>query len=202
MKNKYSEIINEFTDKELIRHLYTTQIILIALSLALSIFLFDGYSFWLQIHLFDLDVLTIGLTAGLLVVLIDFLFTKWLPSSYYDDGGLNERIFRNQSFFQIFWITIFVAFSEEMLFRGIIQTKIGLVWACLLFAAVHYRYLFNWFLFINIILLSFLIGFIFAWTNNLAVTIVMHFVIDFLSGIQIRWKNINKVNEQEGSFHE
>lgn len=198
LKNKYSEIINELTDKELIRHLYTTQIILIAISLVLSIFLFDGYSFWLQIHLFDLDILTIGLTAGLLVVLIDFLFTKWLPSSYYDDGGLNERIFRNQSFFQIFWIAIFVAFSEEMLFRGIIQTKIGLVWACLLFAAVHYRYLFNWFLFINIILLSFLIGFIFAWTNNLAVTIVMHFVIDFLSGIQIRWKNLNKVNEQEG----
>ncbi len=192
LKNKYSEIINELTDKELIRHLYTTQIILIALSLVLSIFLFDGYSFWLQIHLFDLDILTIGLTAGLLVVLIDFLFTKWLPSSYYDDGGLNERIFRNQSFFQIFWIAIFVAFSEEMLFRGIIQTKIGLVWACLLFAAVHYRYLFNWFLFINIILLSFLIGFIFAWTNNLAVTIVMHFVIDFLSGIQIRWKNIKQ----------
>jgi uncharacterized protein len=198
LKNKYNEMINELTDKELIRHLYTTQIILIAISLVLSIFLFDGYSFWLQIHLFDLDILTIGLTAGLLVVLIDFLFTKWLPSSYYDDGGLNERIFRNQSFFQIFWIAIFVAFSEEMLFRGIIQTKIGLVWACLLFAAVHYRYLFNWFLFINIILLSFLIGFIFAWTNNLAVTIVMHFVIDFLSGIQIRWKNLNKVNEQEG----
>ncbi|MCQ6277951.1 CPBP family intramembrane glutamic endopeptidase [Bacillus sp. EB600] len=202
MKNKYSEIINELTDKELIRHLYTTQIILIALSLVLSIFLFDEHSFWQQINLFDLDILTIGLTAGLLVVLIDFLFTKWLPSTYYDDGGLNERIFRNQNFVQIFWITIFVAFSEEMLFRGIIQTKIGLIWACLLFAAVHYRYLFNWFLFLNIILLSFLIGFIFAWTNNLAVTIVMHFVIDFLSGIQIRWKNINKVNEQEGSFHE
>ena len=192
MKNNYSEMIKELTDKELIRHLYLTQIILLLLSLGLSLFLFKGFTYWQQFHLVDIHIVTIGLSAGLMVVIIDFLFTKWLPSSYYDDGGLNERIFRHQSVFHIFVITLFVAFSEEMLFRGIIQTKMGLILSCIIFAVVHYRYLFNWFLFINIVLLSFLIGFIFAWTDNLAVTIVMHFVIDFFSGIQIKWKNTNK----------
>jgi uncharacterized protein len=192
MKNNYSEMINELTDKELIRHLYLTQIILLVLSLGLSLFLFKGFTYWQQFHLVDIHIVTIGLSAGLMVVIIDFLFTKWLPSSYYDDGGLNERIFRHQSVFHITVLTLFVAFSEEMLFRGIIQTKMGLILSCILFAVVHYRYLFNWFLFINIVLLSFLIGFIFAWTDNLAVTIVMHFVIDFFSGIQIKWKNTNK----------
>jgi uncharacterized protein len=202
MKNNYSEMINELTDKELIRHLYFTQIILLCLSLGLSLFLFKGFTYWQQMKWFDMHIVTIGIGAGLLVVIIDFLLTKWLPSSYYDDGGLNERIFRHQSILHIFFISLFVAFSEEMLFRGIIQTKLGLILACILFAAIHYRYLFNWFLFINIILLSFLIGFIFAWTNNLAVTIVMHFIIDFFSGIQIRWKNTNKEERQEGLFHE
>jgi uncharacterized protein len=192
MKNNYSEMIKELTDKELIRHLYLTQIILLVLSLGLSLFLFKGFTYWQQFHLVDIHIVTIGLSAGLMVVIIDFLFTKWLPSSYYDDGGLNERIFRHQSVFHIFVMTLFVAFSEEMLFRGIIQTKMGLILSCIIFAVVHYRYLFNWFLFINIVLLSFLIGFIFAWTDNLAVTIVMHFVIDFFSGIQIKWKNTNK----------
>ncbi|WML53922.1 CPBP family intramembrane glutamic endopeptidase [Neobacillus sp. PS3-12] len=192
MKNNYSEMINELTDKELIRHLYLTQIILLVLSLGLSLFLFEGFTYWQQFNLVDIHIVTIGLSAGLMVVIIDFLFTKWLPSSYYDDGGLNERIFRHQSVFHIFVMTLFVAFSEEMLFRGIIQTKMGLILSCIIFAVVHYRYLFNWFLFINIVLLSFLIGFIFAWTDNLAVTIVMHFVIDFFSGIQIKWKNTNK----------
>jgi uncharacterized protein len=192
MKNNYSEMIKELTDKELIRHLYLTQIILLVLSLGLSVFLFKGFTYWQQFHLVDIHIVTIGLSAGLMVVIIDFLFTKWLPSSYYDDGGLNERIFRHQSVFHIFVMTLFVAFSEEMLFRGIIQTKMGLILSCIIFAVVHYRYLFNWFLFINIVLLSFLIGFIFAWTDNLAVTIVMHFVIDFFSGIQIKWKNTNK----------
>jgi membrane protease YdiL (CAAX protease family) len=202
MKNKYSEMINELSDRELVRQLYLTQIILLAISLILSIFLFKGYTFWQQMNWFDVHILTVGATAGLIVVIIDYFFTKWLPSSYYDDGGLNERLFCNQSVLKILFISLFVAFSEEMLFRGIIQTKIGLIWACLLFAAVHYRYLFNWFLFINIVLLSFLIGFIFAWTNNLAVTIVLHFIIDFLSGIQIKWKNTNKDKKQEGSAHE
>ena len=145
MKNKYSEIINELTDKELIRHLYLTQIILLVLSLGLSLFLFKGLAYWQQMNWFDMDIVTIGMSAGLMVVIIDFLFTKWLPSSYYDDGGLNERIFRHQSILHIFVITLFVAFSEEMLFRGIIQTKMGLILSCIIFAGVHYRYLFNWF---------------------------------------------------------
>jgi membrane protease YdiL (CAAX protease family) len=202
MKNNYNEMINELTDKELIRHLYLTQIILLVLSLGLSLFLFKGFTYWQQMNWIDVQIVTIGMSAGLMVVIIDYLFTKWLPSSYYDDGGLNERIFRHQSILHIFFISLFVAFSEEMLFRGIIQTKLGLILACILFAAVHYRYLFNWFLFINIIFLSFLIGFIFAWTNNLAVTIVMHFIIDFLSGIQIKWKNTKEDKIQEGLFHE
>lgn len=192
MKNRYNEIINELTDKDLIRHLYLTQVILLILSLVLSLLLFKGFTFWQQFNWFDTKIVTVGLSVGLIVVIIDYLFTKWLPSSYYDDGGLNERIFQNQSIFQIFFITLFVSVSEEMLFRGVLQAKLGLIIACIIFAVVHYRYLFNWFLFINIIVLSFLIGFIFAWTENLAVTIIMHFVIDFLSGIQIKWRNTNK----------
>jgi membrane protease YdiL (CAAX protease family) len=202
MKKNYSDLINQLTDKELIRQLFLTQIILVVLSFILSLFLFHGILFWHQMNWFDSHIITIGAGAGLVVVIIDYLLTKWLPESFYDDGGLNDRIFRNQSIFMIFFIALFVAVSEEILFRGVIQTKFGLIAACLIFAIVHYRYLFNWFLFLNIILLSFFIGFIFAWTDNLAVTIVMHFVIDFLSGTQIKWRKTNKDKSQEGLFHE
>lgn len=192
MKKKYNEIINDLTDKELILHLYATQILLLAISLVLGIILFDGYSFWLQLKWLDLHILTIGVPAGIIVVTIDFILMKWLPTSYYDDGGLNEKIFRNRKFFQIVLIALLVAFSEEILFRGIIQTKIGLIWASLIFALIHYRYLFNCFLFLNIVFLSFLIGCTFYWTNNLVVTIVMHFIIDLVLGIKIKWENSKK----------
>ena len=198
MKRKYNQIITELTDKELLYHLYLTQIILLGISLILGAILYDHFSYIQNIDLTDYRILTIGIPAGVIIVLADVLLMKLLPASFYDDGGLNERIFKNRHVFHTFVIALFVAFSEELLFRGIIQTKVGLVLASIIFAIIHYRYLFNWYLFFNIILLSFLIGFIYQWTGNLAVTIMMHFVIDFLLGLYIKFRlTSDEMNREE-----
>jgi uncharacterized protein len=202
MKNKYNELIKGLTDKELLFHLYMTQIILLIITVAAGIILFDQFSFMRAIDFSDIRILLIGVPAGVAVVIVDILLMKWLPSSYYDDGGLNERIFRNRSILHIAWIAAFVAISEELLFRGVIQTKVGLIFASLIFAVIHYRYLFNWFLFINIVLLSFFIGFMYEWSNNLALTMVMHFTIDFLLGLYIKYKHSTDKDAQEGLLHE
>lgn len=196
-KKKYSELIASLSDKELLYHLYLTQIILLAISLILGFILFDHFSYLQNLNISDPRIITVGLPAGAAVVLLDLLLMKWLPSSFYDDGGLNERIFSSISIGHILVIAFFVAFSEELLFRGIIQTKTGLILASIIFAIIHYRYLFNWFLFMNIVLLSFFIGTIYEWTGNLAVTIIMHFVIDFLLGLYIRYRS-STVKEQGG----
>ncbi|MBY0145509.1 CPBP family intramembrane glutamic endopeptidase [Neobacillus niacini] len=202
MKNKYNELIKGLTDKELLFHLYMTQILLLIITVAAGIILFDQFSFMRAIDFSDIRILLIGVPAGVAVVIVDILLMKWLPSSYYDDGGLNERIFRNRSILHIAWIAAFVAISEELLFRGVIQTKVGLIFASLIFALIHYRYLFNWFLFINIVLLSFFIGFMYEWSNNLALTMVMHFTIDFLLGLYIKYKHSTDKDAQEGLLHE
>jgi membrane protease YdiL (CAAX protease family) len=196
MKNKYNDLVDGLTDKELLFHLYMTQIILLTISLLLGFLLFDDFAYLNTIHFDDFQIIYIGLPVGIIVVVIDIVLMKWLPSSYYDDGGLNERIFRNRSIFQIILIAALVAFSEELLFRGIIQTKFGLILASIIFAIIHYRYLFNWFLFVNIVVLSFFIGLIYAWTDNIVVTIVIHFVIDFLLGLHIKFRRIKMVDEQ------
>ncbi|MFP5107942.1 lysostaphin resistance A-like protein [Neobacillus sp. C211] len=198
MKKKYFELINELTDKDLLFHLYMTQGILCVISLILGFIFFDHFSYLNNISLNDFHIISIGLTAGITVVMVDILLMKSLPSSFYDDGGLNERIFKNRNLFHILIIALLVAFSEELLFRGIIQTKVGLILASIIFAIIHYRYLFNWFLFVNIVILSFFIGLIFLWTDNLAVTIVMHFVIDFLLGVYIKFKRPIREDEQGG----
>lgn len=199
MKKKYNELIISLTDKDLLFHLYMTQIILLAISFILGFLLFDHFSYLNKINLNDINIVIIGLPAGVAVVIIDIVLMKLLPASFYDDGGLNERIFRKRNFLHIIVIAGLVAFSEELLFRGIIQTKVGLILASIIFAIIHYRYLFNWFLFLNIILLSFVIGMIYEWTDNLAVTIVMHFVIDFLLGIYIKLRGIKTADEQGGA---
>ncbi|MEH7573073.1 CPBP family intramembrane glutamic endopeptidase [Cytobacillus firmus] len=199
MKKRYEDIIKELTDKELLFHLYLTQVLILAIAFILSIILFNSFEeFQALFVLDDINILVIGAAAGLAVVLIDFVLMKLLPEEMYDDGGLNKKIFQNRHFLHIAFIAAVVAISEELLFRGVIQTHFGLVISSLIFALVHYRYLFNWFLFVNIITLSFFIGYIYHITNNLLVTIVMHFLIDFLLGILIRKRYLKrgKCNEQ------
>ncbi|CAN7227751.1 type II CAAX endopeptidase family protein [Peribacillus frigoritolerans] len=203
MKNKQAELIKQLTDRQLLYNLFLTQIILLTLSIFLGIILFKDRSAFFDLFIFDdLNILLIGVPAGVIVVLIDILLMKVTPSSYQDDGGINERIFSNLSYPMIFAVALVVAISEEVLFRGVLQTHFGLLLTSLIFAAVHYRYLFNWFLFLNVLVLSFFIGFLFEMTNNIIVTITAHFLIDFILGILIRNKKQRGFSKKGGDLNE
>ncbi|PLR86108.1 CPBP family intramembrane metalloprotease [Bacillus canaveralius] len=203
MNNRYKELIKQLSTKELLFHLYGTQILLLTIALILGMILFDSLSAFFDLFKWsDPNILFVGGIAGVGVVLVDMLLMKVLPPSFYDDGGLNEKIFRNVNIAHIAVISAVVATGEEILFRGVIQTNFGIIVSSIIFALVHYRYLFNWFLFSNIVLLSFLIGFVFYWTNNLLVTVFMHFLIDFLLGLTIKYRKNDNQLGQEGMFHE
>ncbi|MFE4350338.1 CPBP family intramembrane glutamic endopeptidase [Peribacillus butanolivorans] len=199
MKNKQAELIKQLTDKQLLYNLFLTQIILLTLAFFLGIILFNDRSTFFDLFIFnDLNILLFGIPAGIIVVLFDLFMMRVTPLSYQDDGGINERIFSSLSYSMIFVVALVVAISEELLFRGVLQTHLGLLWTSIIFAAVHYRYLFNWFLFLNVLVLSFFIGFLFEWTNNLLVTITAHFLIDFILGVLIRRKQAKRVEQERG----
>ncbi|RFU63157.1 CPBP family intramembrane metalloprotease [Peribacillus saganii] len=189
MKNNHAELVKSLSDRELKLNLLLTQVILLTLSFILGIILFkDISSFFALFRPDDPRIAIIGGGAAITVILLDLFLMKVVPEAYQDDGGVNERIFGSLSYPMIFAVALVVAISEEILFRGIIQTHTGLIWASVIFAVVHYRYLFNWFLFLNITILSFFIGYIFELTGNLLVTIFAHFLIDFILGIIVRKK--------------
>jgi|LSQX01.1.fsa_nt_gb membrane protease YdiL (CAAX protease family) len=188
-KKKYQQLVSELSDKELLLNLFLTNVLVIIIAVILGFFFFDSFAeFWKIFNWIDKRIITIGVSAGAAVVLLDLILMKVVPSSWFDDGGINKKIFQNRTVGQIAVIALSVAVSEEILFRGVIQTQFGLLIASLIFALVHYRYLFNWFLFVNVVVLSFLIGYIYFLTENLLVTIVMHFVIDFFLGVIYRLK--------------
>lgn len=193
MKNRQSDLLEEISDRELVFHLYLTQVILLALSALLAWIFFDKYSEMFALFKWDIkEIVLIGGGAGILVVLFDTIMMKILPKSYYDDGGLNAKIFSKRPVWHIAVISLVVAISEEILFRGVIQTHFGLIISSAVFALIHFRYLFHWYLFLNIVALSFFIGYIYVITENLFVTIFMHFLIDFLLGVIIKYgKNTN-----------
>jgi hypothetical protein len=186
---KQSEIIKQLTDKELKLNLIFSQALFLGIALFLSIFLFDSFWDWSYLFSFDLEeIFYYGVIPGILIVCVDLLLVKFLPKSALDDGGINERVFRNQSIPYIFGISWLIAFSEELLFRGVIQSTFGYLFASILFAVVHIRYLKKPVLFISVLFVSLLIGYIFLITENLVITIVLHFIVDFLLGLTIRFK--------------
>ena len=167
MKNKQAELIGRLTNQELQKQVFLTQILLLSISTILGFILFDDLASFTKIFHIEWDIMYIGVSAGLIVVLLDLVMMKLLPEAYHNDGGINERIFTSLSYPMIAVVALLVAISEELLFRGVLQTNIGLIWTSVLFALVHYRYLFHPFLFVNIFILSFFIGFIFEMTGKL-----------------------------------
>lgn len=183
------DIIKQLSDRELTKQLMFSQGLLVVLSLILSFILFDHLSQWF--HYFQLDSSEIawyGVLPGLIIVAYDSLLMYILPERFYDDGGINNKMFRNRSVGSIFLIVLFVAVSEELLFRGVLQTTFGYFIASAIFVLVHIRYLKKPVLLLSVLLVSFYIGYLFEVTGNLYATITAHFIVDFISGLVIRFQ--------------
>ncbi|UCZ54737.1 CPBP family intramembrane metalloprotease [Bacillus shivajii] len=184
--NKQAEIVKKLSDRELIINLYLTQVIILIIGLGLSRIFFGQW--FAPLHFIDWNVtdVAIGVIAGIVIVIIEVICIKILPTDWFDDGGINQRIFENISVGHIAFLSFTVAFSEELLFRGVLQTNFGIVIASFIFAIIHFRYMNKLFLFMFTIFLSFVLGAIYYYTNNLISVIIAHFLIDFILGVFIR----------------
>jgi|SRR5699024_1494590 len=184
---KQSEIIATMKPKELRLNIFYSQLLLFGIAIVLGSFFFNSLSDW--INLFELnakEIFVCGIGAGIVVVVIELVLYLILPNRYFDDGGINKKIFYNCPIFELFILTLCIAFTEELLFRGVLQTKFGLVIASGIFILAHTRYLKRPLLLSLLVLLSIYLGLLYEWTGNLFVPIATHFTIDFLLGVWIR----------------
>ena len=182
MRNKQAELIKSMTDEELYKQLLLTQGLLLIAAAVIGFLTFDGIEqFSSQLQISTMSLL-LGFMAGLVVVGLDLAGMKYFPPAYYDDGGINKRIFQSLSIPRIFFLTALIAIGEEVLFRGVIQANWGIWVASGIFAVIHIRYLSHWYLFLNICLLSLFIA------GSLWATILMHFIIDLLLGLFLNKK--------------
>ncbi|MCA0970312.1 CPBP family intramembrane metalloprotease [Halobacillus litoralis] len=188
-RNRQAELIRQMSDREVTLQLVITQLILLVTALVVSLFVFDAFwADWLTFFPITIEKwLWYGVFPGVLILLIDLMLMYSLPKKYYDDGGINEKVFENRSVLSILFLTLLIAFSEEMLFRGVLHTSLGYIPASILFAVIHFRYLTKPVLIISVLFVSFLIGYMFEVTGNLTVTITAHFIVDFVLGLWIRF---------------
>lgn len=198
MLKKQNELIKQLSDKQIVQNLYFTQFLLIAISIIIGIFLFQDVQDFLSLfQIRDFRFIYFGTGTALLVIIVDFIIFKLAPKDLVDDGGINEKLFEKRSIPHIIFLTALIAVSEEILFRGVIQSHFGIWVASLIFAILHFRYLSRWLLFFMVMSISFLLGVVYEIAENLYTTILAHFLIDLVFAIQIRVQYVRGVKNNE-----
>jgi membrane protease YdiL (CAAX protease family) len=93
-------------------------------------------------------------------------------------------IFLHMRFNDIFVISILAGIAEEILFRGVIQVKFGIIIASILFGVMHMvtpAYL------IITIFMGFYLGILFQLYGSILVPIQLHFIYDFGALVYLKY---------------
>ncbi len=190
MKNfKFQKIsVADLDDRTLLINLYATQALTLLIGAVILLFQKD-HIVRAAVSAFDgSKIMLWGGAFALIVLLGDWLMSRWVPDHVSDDGGVNRKIFRRRPLWHIAVICLVVAFCEEILFRGAIQHWLGPYWTSILFAAIHIRYLQHWIMTGMVFGVSYGLGWIYIQTGSLLTPIVAHFIIDFAMGCIIRYR--------------
>jgi Predicted metal-dependent membrane protease len=179
--------VDDLDDRLLLINLYATQAITLIIGL-IWIF-FQGRNPLNLLQFFDDPIVLLwGAGFAAAVIAADLLISRWVPDEASDDGGVNERLFRNRPLWHIFLMSFIVAVCEEMLFRGAIQHSFGPYWTSIIFAAIHVRYLRHWIPTGLVFSISYGLGWIYIRTGTLWAPIMAHFLIDAVMGLIIRYR--------------
>ncbi|WP_416728861.1 CPBP family intramembrane glutamic endopeptidase [Fictibacillus sp. JL2B1089] len=177
--------VDQITPRELLLNVYFSQSLFMIAAFGLAFFFNVSFP-WV---LYDLDLLMsewlLAISTGLFLPFLSIQLKKRLPEDSLDDGGINEKIFGSLSYIHIFFLTGIIAFAEEWLFRGVLQSLLGLFLTSIIFAVLHVRYIKKPVLFSIVCGLSFWLGMIYEMTDNIWVPFIAHFLIDFISGCWI-----------------
>jgi len=179
--------IDEIDDRMLLINLYATQGFTLIIGIIWILFQRQNLLHVLAIPK-QWEFLAWGAGLAAAVIAVDLLISRWVPDEATDDGGVNDRIFRNRPIWHIALISFVVAVCEELLFRGAIQHAIGPYWTSIVFAAIHVRYLRHWIPTGLVFSISYGLGWIYIQSETLWAPIAAHFIIDFVMGLIIRFR--------------
>ncbi|WP_028593499.1 CPBP family intramembrane glutamic endopeptidase [Paenibacillus assamensis] len=179
--------IGELDDRTLLLNLYLTQAITLIIGIV-WIWLQQRSPFELLQFPNHAQPWLWGIGLAAIVIVVDLLISRFIPDDVTDDGGVNERLFRERPVWHIFIIALIVSICEELLFRGAIQFALGPYWTSILFAAIHVRYLRHWVPTALVFSISYAMGLMYEWTGSLWAPIMAHFAIDFVMGLILRYR--------------
>ncbi|MFE0560502.1 MULTISPECIES: CPBP family intramembrane glutamic endopeptidase [Paenibacillus] len=178
---------HQLNDRLLLINLYLTQALTLIAGLIWILFQ-QRNPFGLFIIPKDIEFVYWGLGLAAAMLVVDFVLSRFVSEDSMDDGGINEMLFRKRPVWHIFVIALIVSICEELLFRGAIQHAFGPYWTSILFALIHVRYLKHWLPTGWVFLSSYGLGYVYIQTGTIWAPILCHFLIDFISGMLIRFR--------------
>ncbi len=95
-----------------------------------------------------------------------------------------RAIFSSASFFDLILISLLAGFAEEVLFRGVIQVKSGIIIASILFGLIHFvtpAYA------VIAVIMGFYMGIFFHIFESLLIPIHLHFIYDLGALIYLKY---------------
>lgn len=143
-------------------------------------------------------IIDIGLGAaiGLLIVLISWMLTKFTKIFQELVEVLNSML-GPLTVLEIFFIAAFSSIAEEFFFRGLVQEKLGIVIATVLFGLLHSgpgKKFLPWTAFA--LVMGALMGGVYEWRQNLMAPIMIHFVANFVNLILMQRLTSSKKEAQ------
>lgn len=141
------------------------------------------------------EIILGGLSAVVLF-LANLLLLKSLARGESSGGVLQQFIdsvvwplSQQLSIFGALLIGIMAGIGEELFFRGMLQTELGILLSSMLFALMHFGFAAKKFFPVVLIyfLVSLYIGLVFRWTDSLWVVVILHSVYDFLALLYLRF---------------
>jgi membrane protease YdiL (CAAX protease family) len=140
------------------------------------------------------------IVIGTLGALIPLAFFVFLLSEKVNNtpllGSLKKTIINDISvifsdcrLIDLCFISICAGFGEELLFRGVIQVKLGIIGASIIFGLLHFitpAY------FIIATFMGFYLGFLFQYYESLLIPIQVHFVYDLGALLYLRYYYVDR----------
>lgn len=127
-------------------------------------------------------VLCIGIAV---LFILQAIFLRTIPwEKLFDE--INQMLLERFSLIELVPIFFLGALSEEFLFRGIIQTVVGVWLTAIIFTLIHYRYWRKIYILIEVFLMGIILGFVFYFSGNLWAPILCHFAINILTALMFK----------------
>ncbi|MCG1026161.1 MULTISPECIES: CPBP family intramembrane glutamic endopeptidase [Dehalobacter] len=171
----------EISKKMLGLNILLSQVILIVIALGLWVILKSLDREIVLAEMFKMDslskaIITLAVGSAVLIAL-QFFFLKYLPKeSLFDE--INLILMDKFSLKELFPIFFLGAFSEEFLFRGMIQPILGLWLTAVVFTLIHYRYWRQVFILVEVFLMGTFLGVTYAVSLTLWVPVLCHFIVN------------------------